>query len=108
MKFTELHIAVVTFHPLEFIFLLLVLSYAWVTRKERKGEKKEKEREDKKERNKTRENTINRETKGENMGTTRNKDVYRIKERKIREELRERRQKCGGKKETWRGRKRER
>lgn len=29
MKFTELHIAVVTFHPLEFIFPFLVLSYAF-------------------------------------------------------------------------------
>lgn len=32
MKFTELHIAVVTFHPLKFIFSFLVPSYAFFVR----------------------------------------------------------------------------
>lgn len=71
MKFTELHIAVVTFHPLEFIFpfscpVVCVFRGSHERReREKRKEKKKKEREDEKERNKTRENMIDRE----NMGT---------------------------------------
>lgn len=74
MKFTELHIAVVTFHPLEFIFPFLVLSYAFFVghmkgRKERKEEKKRREKEKKEKKNKMRENMIDRETERENTRT---------------------------------------
>lgn len=52
MKFTELHIAVVTFHPLEFIFPFLILSYAFFRgsgeRAEREKTGKEERREGKK------------------------------------------------------------
>ena len=57
MKFTELHIVVVTFHPLKFIFPFLVLSYAFFVgymkrQRKREGGGKEREREREREREK--------------------------------------------------------
>lgn len=79
MKFTDFHIAVVTFRSLKFIFPFLVLSYAFFVR----YTKARKER-GKKGRNRTRhKNMMGREINGENTRTRekRKREVCEIKER---------------------------
>lgn len=100
MKFTELHIAVVTFHPCEIYFLVRFPSYAFFRGlhewKERKG-------------NGMRENRMDRENEGihETKSSKEKGKMRRIKEGKIKTERGESEGKKvarRGKKEIWRKR----
>lgn len=66
MKFAELHIAVVTFHPPGIYFPLSHPVVRVFRGSHEKTEREKRAGKNEKDRNKTRENMINRETKGEN------------------------------------------
>lgn len=102
MKFTELHIAVVTFHSpsptpwnLFSPFSSCRMRFSWVTRKDRKREERAG---GKKERNKTRENMINREIKGRGRIWERGKEQRCVSDQREKEWRRKRGGKKGRKK----------